>query len=61
VEENKGFFFSYFWAYYMGSQCFGSLISAFVLGRFSQIYFSLIMVGIAGVAVIGFMFLREPY
>ena len=29
-EENKGFFFSYFWAFYMASQVFGNLIAAFV-------------------------------
>jgi MFS family permease len=33
VEENKGFYFALFWAFYMGSQIFGNLIAAFVLGN----------------------------
>lgn len=32
TESTKGFFFSYFWAFYMGSQVIGNLISAFALG-----------------------------
>jgi MFS family permease len=34
TEENKGFYFALFWSFYMGSQIFGSLIAAFVLGSF---------------------------
>jgi MFS family permease len=34
TEENKGFYFAFFWSFYMGSQIFGSLIAAFVLGNF---------------------------
>lgn len=32
-DENKGFFFSYFWSFYMTSQIFGNLTAAFVLGE----------------------------
>lgn len=35
TDENKGFFFSYFWSFYMTSQILGNLIAAFVLGRMS--------------------------
>ena len=31
-DENKGFFFSYFWSYYMTSQILGNLAAAFLLG-----------------------------
>ena len=34
TEETKGFYFAFFWAFYMGSQIFGNLIAAFVLGNF---------------------------
>ena len=33
IEENKGFYFAFFWAFYMGSQVFGNLIAALVLGN----------------------------
>jgi hypothetical protein len=32
-EENKGFFNSYFWAYFQGGQIAGNLIAAAVLER----------------------------
>lgn len=32
-DENKGFYFSYFWAFYMTSQIAGNLTAAFVIGR----------------------------
>lgn len=32
TENNKGFFFGFFWACYMGSHVVGDLIYAFVLG-----------------------------
>jgi hypothetical protein len=35
TESTKGFYFSYFMAYYMASQIFGSLIAAFVLKNFA--------------------------
>jgi len=33
TERTKGFFFALFWSFYMGSQVFGNLIAAFVLGE----------------------------
>lgn len=33
TEKTKGFYFAYFWSFYMGSQVFGNLIAAFVLGE----------------------------
>ena len=35
TERTKGFYFALFWAFYMGSQVFGNLIAAFVLGVFN--------------------------
>ena len=34
TEETKGFYFAFFWAFYMGSQVFGNLIAALILGNF---------------------------
>jgi MFS family permease len=60
TEENKGFYFAFFWSFYMGSQIFGSLIAAFVLGNFDQRYYVLLMLGIAlGSALLLFL-LKEP-
>ncbi len=36
TESKKGFYFSYFMAYYMASQVFGNLLAAFVLKYFTQ-------------------------
>jgi hypothetical protein len=33
TEETKGFYFSYFWAFYMQSQIFGNLIAGLILGE----------------------------
>jgi hypothetical protein len=61
TENNKGFFFSFFWACYMGSQVFGNLISAFVLGDVSQVYFVIIMIVFTVLSSILFFFLKEPH
>lgn len=60
VEENKGFYFAFFWAFYMGSQVFGNLIAAFVLGNFDQRYYVLIMIALTLIACFLFFFLKEP-
>ena len=59
-EENKGFFFSYFWAFYMTSQIIGNLIAAFVLGRLSQQQYFYIMAVISLLSIVGFTFLKKP-
>jgi MFS family permease len=59
-EENKGFFFSYFWSFYMASQIFGNLIAAFVLGYMQKNNYFEIMACVAAVATISFFFLRKP-
>ena len=33
TERSKGFFFAYFWAFYMGSQVIGNLLSSYILGN----------------------------
>jgi MFS family permease len=32
-DDNKGFFFGYFWAFFMASQILGNLIAALILGQ----------------------------
>lgn len=59
-DSNKGFFFSYFWAFYMSSQVFGNLIAAFSLGSLPTIDLFVIMAGITLVATISFAFVRVP-
>ena len=60
VESNKGFYFAFFWAFYMGSQVFGNLIAAFVLGNLDQRYYVLIMTGLVLISCVMFFFLRNP-
>ncbi|CDW77194.1 major facilitator superfamily protein [Stylonychia lemnae] len=60
TEKTKGFFFAFYWAFYMGSQVFGSLIAAFVLGAFDQKYFVIIMAVIGIASCILLFFLKKP-
>jgi MFS family permease len=61
TEETKGFYFSYFWAFYMQSQIFGNLIAALILGEMDQVSYFVIMSVIAFAASASFAFLRKPY
>lgn len=49
-----------FWSFYMGSQVFGSLIAAFVLGELDQKYFVLVMAVIGIASAMLFFFLKKP-
>jgi MFS family permease len=60
TERTKGFFFAFYWAFYMGSQVFGNLIAAFVLGELDQKYFVLVMAVIGISASILLFFLKAP-
>ena len=60
TEETKGFFFSYFWAFYMSSQIFGSLIAAYCLKQMNQASLFLIMAAISLVSTISSFFLKPP-
>lgn len=60
TEENKGFYFAFFWSFYMGSQVFGNLIAALVLGHFPQLAYVLLMLFIGGISTALLFFLREP-
>jgi len=60
TEEKKGFYFAFFWSFYMGSQIFGNLIAAFMLGSFPQIAYVLLMLGIGIVSTALLFFLKEP-
>lgn len=57
TEETKGFYFAFFWSFYMGSQVFGNLIAAFVLGNFDQRYYVIIItiIGMLSSAILFFM------
>lgn len=60
IEENKGFYFAFFWAFYMGSQVFGNLIAALVLGNLDQRYYVVIMTCLTVLGSILFFFLKAP-
>lgn len=60
TESTKGFFFSYFWAFYMGSQVVGNLISAFALGDIGQVWYVVIMIIFTVLSAIATFFLRAP-
>jgi hypothetical protein len=57
-EETKGFYFSYFWAFYMQSQIFGNLLAALILGEMDQVSYFAIMAAVAFLASASFAFLR---
>lgn len=57
TENSKGFFFAYFWAFYMGSQIVGNLISAIVLGSFEIYYYAIVMAVICAIAIVYLFFL----
>lgn len=60
TERSKGFFFAYFWAFYMGSQMFGSLISGIILGYFDEYWYVVIMFIIATISVAALFKLKAP-
>jgi MFS family permease len=59
-DDTKGFFFSYFWAFYMTSQILGNLLAALILGRMSQVSYFAIMAVVAFAASASFAFLKDP-
>jgi MFS family permease len=60
TEETKGFYFAFFWSFYMGSQVFGNLIAAFVLGNMPQTAYVLVMFAICAISVALLFFLKDP-
>lgn len=58
--KHLGFYYSYFQMFYISSQIFGSMISAFVFGIFSELYFFLIMSLISASAALLFNCVRYP-
>jgi MFS family permease len=60
IEENKGFYFAFFWAFYMGSQVFGNLIAALVLGNLDQRYYVVVMTALTVLGSSFFFFLKKP-
>jgi MFS family permease len=59
-EYNKGFFYSYFWAYYMSSQIFGNYIAGLVLGKLTQSSYVIMMSVLTLGATLLFIFLGNP-
>ena len=60
TEETKGFYFAFFWAFYMGSQVFGNLIAAYLLGNFDQRYYVIIITAIGLLSSVIMMFMKQP-
>jgi len=60
TEETKGFYFAFFWAFYMGSQVFGNLIAAFVLGSFDQRFYIIIITIIGACSSALLFFMKSP-
>lgn len=60
TEETKGFYFAFFWSFYMGSQVFGNLIAAYVLGNFDQRYYVIIITGIGVCSSAILFFMKSP-
>jgi hypothetical protein len=61
TEETKGFFFSYFWAFYMSSQIFGSVIAAYCLNQMNQASLFMIISCISLLSSLSSFLLRKPY
>ncbi|CDW76468.1 major facilitator superfamily protein [Stylonychia lemnae] len=59
-DKNKGFFFSYFWAWFMSSQIIGNLLAALILGNFEQSTFYIIVSVAAFLGAMIFLLLRRP-
>lgn len=60
TDENKGFFFGYFWAFFMASQVLGNLIAALILGRLAQSTYYIVMTVAAFSGTLVFLLLRKP-
>lgn len=59
-DKNKGFYFSYFWAFYMSSQVIGNLVAAFVIGNLNQETYFIIMAIVGTLATVLFIFIKPP-
>eukprot|EP00347_Sterkiella_histriomuscorum_P023914 403332950 len=60
TEKNKGFFFSYFWAYYMASQIVGNFLAALVIRGYDQTVFYLTMACFSMLSCFIFLCLKDP-
>lgn len=60
TEGTKGFYFSYFWAFYMSSQVFGNMLASYLLSSYSLVTFYSIMGSIALVSLVYFLMLEDP-
>ena len=58
TEQTKGFYFAFFWSFYMGSNFFGNLLAAFVLGSFDQKLYVIIITSLGSLACIMLFFMK---
>jgi hypothetical protein len=61
TERSKGLFFAFFWAFYMGSQVVGSLISGIIFSYIPFYWYSIIMFIILVTATVYMFFLKLPH
>lgn len=61
TEETKGFYFAFFWSFYMGSQVFGNLLAAYVLGNFDQRIYVIIITAVGTLATAMLFFMKSPF
>jgi MFS family permease len=60
TEDTKGFYFAFFWSFYMGSQVFGNLLAAYVLGYFDQRIYVIIISVVGTLATSLLFFMKSP-
>lgn len=60
TDENKGFFYGYFWAALQMSNVIGNLIAAFVIGYTNFHTFYLIMSCLVLAGTLSFLMLKKP-
>jgi len=60
TEETKGFFFSYFWAFYQASQILGSLLAAYCLRQTTEATLFMILAAISFLSSVSSFLLRKP-
>jgi MFS family permease len=60
TERSKGFFFAFFWAFYMGSQVVGSLISGVIFSSIPFYWYPIIMFLILTASTVFMFYLKMP-
>ena len=60
TDENRGFFYGYFWAWFMSTQVLGNLIGALVIDKASQSVYYIVMASFAFLGWFAFFLLKKP-